>query len=75
MIGISENKITRVPLLEAVAQTQAVAAAIEAKDFAKAMSYRDPEFADGLTAFIASSSLDERYRLPKEKRLRIGIIQ
>jgi 6-phosphofructokinase 1 len=41
MIGISENKITRVPLLEAVAQTQAVATAIENKDFDKAMSYRD----------------------------------
>lgn len=74
MIGISENKITRVPLLEAVAQTQAVATAIEAKDFDKAMSYRDPEFAESLQAFIASSTLDERFKVPQEKRLRVGII-
>ncbi|KAJ9125004.1 hypothetical protein QFC24_002936 [Naganishia onofrii] len=74
MIGISENKITRVPLLEAVAQTQAVATAIEAKDFDKAISYRDPEFAESLQAFIASSTLDERFKVPQEKRLRVGII-
>jgi len=67
MIGISENKITRKPLLEAVAQTQAVAVAIENKDFDKAMSYRDPEFAESLQAFKASSSLDESLRLPVEK--------
>lgn len=74
MIGISENKITRVPLLEAVAQTQAVATAIEVKDFAKAMSYRDPEFAESLQAFILSSTLDERFRVAPEKRLRVAII-
>jgi 6-phosphofructokinase 1 len=74
MIGISENKITRVPLLEAVAQTQAVATAIEAKDFDRAMSYRDPEFAESLQAFILSSTLDERFRVKPEKRLRVAII-
>lgn len=67
MIGISENKITRVPLLEAVAETQAVATAIENKDFDKAMSYRDPEFAESLQAFIASSTLDDRNKLPRDK--------
>ncbi len=74
MIGISENKITRVPLLEAVAKTQAVAKAIEAKNFDEAMSYRDPEFAESLQAFIASSTLGHRYRVPADKRLRIGIV-
>lgn len=74
VIGISENKITRVPLLEAVAQTQAVATAIEAKDFDKAMSYRDPEFAEGLQAFIASSTLNDQYKASADKRLRIGIV-
>ncbi|KAH8089320.1 6-phosphofructokinase [Filobasidium floriforme] len=74
MIGISENKITRKPLLEAVAQTQAVAVAIEEKNFDKAMSFRDPEFAESLQAFKASSTLDDSLTLPVEKRLRIGII-
>jgi 6-phosphofructokinase 1 len=89
MIGISENKITRKPLLEAVAQvgrvhrchprafqltlgrlqpqTQAVAVAIEEKNFDKAMSFRDPEFAESLQAFKASSTLDDSLTLPAEK--------
>lgn len=74
MIGISENKITKIPLLEAVARTQAVAAAINAKDFAKAMSYRDSEFRDMLDAFHVSSSLAANERLPEDKQLRIGIV-
>ena len=38
-IAIKENKITRQPLLEAVASTQAVAEAIKVKDFAKGMRW------------------------------------
>ncbi|KAL1411488.1 6-phosphofructokinase, alpha subunit [Vanrija albida] len=74
MIGIQENKITKVPLLEAVAKTQAVAAAIESKDFALAMSYRDSEFRDMLEAFQVSSSLRTTDHLPENQRLRVGII-
>lgn len=74
MIGIQENKITRVPLLEAVAKTQAVAAAIEARDFDKAISYRDSEFKDLARAFEISSSLEKSDLAPADKRLRIGII-
>lgn len=75
MIGIQENKITKVPLLEAVARTQMVAEAIENRDFAKAMSFRDSEFREMLQAFQISSSLDVCQTAPKENRLRIGIIQ
>ncbi|CAD6571762.1 MAG: 6-phosphofructokinase, alpha subunit [Tremellales sp. Tagirdzhanova-0007] len=74
MIGIRENKITQVPLLEAVAQTKAVAAAIESKNFDKAMSYRDSEFREMLQAFEISSSLALNQHLPENKRLRIGLI-
>ncbi|KAF8734191.1 ATP-dependent 6-phosphofructokinase, partial [Rhizoctonia solani] len=74
MIGISENQITRKPLMEAVEQTQAVAKAISEKDFVKAMSLRDPEFKDYLDAFILTSALDAGIKLPEPKRLRIGII-
>lgn len=74
MIGISENKITKIPLLEAVAKTQAVAAAIANKDFAKAMSFRDSEFRDMLDAFHVSSSLAATDRLPEDQRLRIAIM-
>ncbi|WVO16575.1 6-phosphofructokinase [Cryptococcus depauperatus] len=74
MIGMQENKITKVPLLEAVTQTQAVAAAIENQDFSKAMSYRDSEFQEMLQAFKISSSLDVSDEVPKDQRLRIGLI-
>lgn len=74
MIGILENKITKIPLLEAVAQTKAVATAIEAKDFKKAMSFRDSEFKDMLHAFKISSSLSAPDRAPDGKHLRFGII-
>ncbi|KDN45655.1 hypothetical protein RSAG8_04739, partial [Rhizoctonia solani AG-8 WAC10335] len=67
MIGISENQITRQPLMEAVEQTQAVAKAIGEKDFAKAMSLRDPEFKDYLEAFILTSALDASTKLPEAK--------
>ena len=67
MIGIHENKIHRVPLMEAVAQTRAVATAIGEKDFEKAMSYRDPEFIDTLDNFVATSALDHTKKLPKDK--------
>ncbi|WVQ75979.1 6-phosphofructokinase [Cryptococcus sp. DSM 104548] len=74
MIGTQENKITKIPLLEAVAQTQEVAAAIENRDFAKAMSFRDSEFQEMLQAFAISSSLDVSQAASEDKRLRIGII-
>lgn len=64
MIGVRENKITRVPLMEAVAMTRAVADAIGAKDFAKAMSMRDPEFYQSLEGFFATSTLFKEKQLP-----------
>ena len=51
-IAIDENKIIRKPLLEAVASTQAVAEAIKAKDFKKAMELRGPEFAEYYNAYV-----------------------
>ncbi|KAG6816887.1 hypothetical protein H0H87_002007 [Tephrocybe sp. NHM501043] len=74
MIGVQENKITRVPLMEAVKMTQAVAQAVKDKDFEKAMSLRDPEFAESLDGFAATSTLVKEPVLPREKRLRIAIM-
>ena len=86
MIGIRENKITRVPLMEAVelvgilvkastevwgtnttTQTRDVAKAISEKDFAKAMSLRDPEFAEVLDGFYHTSQLAKEPHLPLHK--------
>ncbi|KAE9407703.1 6-phosphofructokinase [Gymnopus androsaceus JB14] len=73
MIGIQENKIIRVPLMEAVAMTRAVSEAIEAKDFEKAMSYRDPEFKESFIGFLTTSTLEQK-KLPSEQRIRVAIM-
>lgn len=41
-----------------------MAKAIEEKDFAKAMSLRDPEFRESLDGFFAQSTLDSEKKLP-----------
>ncbi|KAG8885540.1 6-phosphofructokinase, alpha subunit [Tulasnella sp. 332] len=73
MIGISENKLIRVPLMEAVKKTQEAAKAIADKDFDKAMSLRDSEFLDSLHAFTAISTLEKRL-VPENERLRVAIM-
>ncbi|KAH9928295.1 PFK protein [Fomitopsis serialis] len=74
MIGISENKVTRVPLMEAVALTRSVGTAISEKNFKKAMSLRDPEFAEMLEGFYATSVLLKEPMLPHHLRMRVGIM-
>ncbi|KUI73185.1 ATP-dependent 6-phosphofructokinase [Cytospora mali] len=75
-IAITENKIVRRPLMEAVVNTQAVAKAIEAQDFDRAMALRDTEFADQYKSYMltTTANLNEEHRLPADKRMRIGFI-
>ncbi|KAI0749787.1 6-phosphofructokinase [Daedaleopsis nitida] len=74
MIGVSENKITRVPLMEAVKMTREVTQAISEKDFEKAMSLRDPEFRETLEGFFATSALEGEPKLPHHLRMRVAIM-
>ncbi|TFK72895.1 PFK protein [Pluteus cervinus] len=74
MIGIQENKITRIPLVEAVVMTKAVSDAIKERNFEKAMSLRDPEFRESLEGFLTTSVFDSEPRLPVEKRMRVGLV-
>lgn len=75
IISIIENKIVRKPLVEAVQATQAVAKAIEAKDFDRAMALRDAEFAEYNRTYLMTTETDiPELLLPKEKRMRIAII-
>ncbi|KAJ3573647.1 hypothetical protein NP233_g2299 [Leucocoprinus birnbaumii] len=75
MIGIQENKIIRVPLMEAVEKTRDVARAVKAKDFAKALAARGSEFVEYFEAFSAVASLfDESTQIAPELRMRIGIV-
>jgi len=62
-------------MMEAVARTKEVAARIERQDFEGAVKLRDPEFDECLSAFYATTRVDDRYKLPKEKWLRVGIVQ
>ncbi|KAI8893560.1 phosphofructokinase-domain-containing protein [Globomyces pollinis-pini] len=78
MIGMSQNKIISVPLMEAVKLTQSVSASIAKKDFAKAMELRDPDFTSAYDAYIASSlraaSESHSSTLLEENRIRVGIL-
>ncbi len=56
-IAINENKIVRKPLMEAVQDTKEVAAAVDAKDFEKAMSLRDAEFADQYFSYLTTTNV------------------
>jgi 6-phosphofructokinase 1 len=68
VISVIENKIVRQPLMEAVKMTHAVAAAIEAKDFEKAMAMRDREFKEYLNSYLITTSTDQPdLLLPPEK--------
>lgn len=75
MIGMSNNKIVSVPLMEAVKLTQSVTTAIAAKDFKTAMEHRDPDFKSSFDAFINSTRICEDNDLrDTSDQLRIGII-
>ncbi|KAH9903055.1 6-phosphofructokinase [Cubamyces lactineus] len=74
MIGVRENKITRVPLMDAVKMTREVAQAIAEKDFPKAMSLRDPEFCESLEGFYATAVLETEPKLPHHLRMRVAIM-
>ncbi|KAI9826143.1 MAG: 6-phosphofructokinase, alpha subunit [Thelocarpon impressellum] len=75
IIAITENKITRKPLVEAVRLTRDVAEAIEAQDFAKAMRLRDAEFAEYYRAYITTTTTEQpALMLPENKRMRIAIV-
>lgn len=75
LIGLVDNKVTRYPLLDAVKLTHQVADAIENKDFARAMSLRDPQFVEELGAFNATTIFDDHsIVLPKHEHLRIAVV-
>ncbi|KAK3372017.1 phosphofructokinase-domain-containing protein [Podospora didyma] len=75
-IAITENKIIRKPLMEAVLDTKQVATAIESQDFEKAMGLRDAEFAEQYKSFMMTTAvkLDKEIMLPEKERMKIGFI-
>ncbi|SCU90169.1 LAMI_0E00892g1_1 [Lachancea mirantina] len=75
LIGILENKIIRMPLMESVKLTKSVPAAIEEKDFDKAISLRDTEFIELYENFISTTIKDDGSEyLPEDERLNVAIV-
>ncbi|KAJ3327069.1 6-phosphofructokinase, alpha subunit [Blyttiomyces sp. JEL0837] len=74
MIGMSQNKITAGPLMDAVKLTHDVADAIAKKDFARAMELRDPDFNAAYDSYIESHLFENGQKVADGKGLRIGII-
>ncbi|KXS94945.1 hypothetical protein AC578_6128 [Pseudocercospora eumusae] len=75
VICITENKIVRKDLMEAIRLTKQVAVDIQNKDFDAAMRGRDAEFAEFQQAFEITTATDKTdMLLPPEKRMRVGII-
>ena len=68
-IAITENKIVRRPLMEAVQDTKLVSQAIEAKDFDRAMGLRDAEFSEQYKSFMMTTAvkLDKEIMLPEKE--------
>nr|CDG56265.1 modified pfk [Aspergillus niger] len=75
VITIRENKILRMPLMDAVQHTKTVTKHIQNKEFAEAMALRDSEFKEYHFSYINTSTPDHpKLLLPENKRMRIGII-
>lgn len=68
LITIRENKIMRLSLMDAVRSTKEVTGLIHAKDFAKAMILRDPEFKEYHHAYMNTATPEHpKMLLPEEK--------
>ncbi|KAH3899121.1 probable 6-phosphofructokinase subunit alpha [Saccharomycodes ludwigii] len=75
LIGIRENKIITMPLVESVKLTKEVASSIDNKDFDKAISLRDSEFIELYEDFIATTVKDgDSQLLPENERLNIAVV-
>jgi 6-phosphofructokinase 1 len=75
MIGIQNNRIVSIPLVEAVKQTKNVAKAISELRFDDALNLRDSTFKELYANFLTISQDDDnKHILPEEKRLNVAII-
>lgn len=68
-IAVTENKIARKPLMEAVKDTKSIATAIEAQQFDKAMEMRDTEFSDQYASYIMTTAVANQGLLLPSKQV------
>jgi 6-phosphofructokinase 1 len=68
-IAVTENKICRMDLMQAVIDTKEVAKAVDSKCFEKAMNLRDSEFVDQYKSYLMTTNvfMGEGAKVPQEK--------
>ena len=74
VIGIRNNRMTHLPLMESVRKTQAVAEAVNAKDYERAMSLRSPSFKAAFNIFRTMVRALPHPIDPEKKRFRIAVL-
>lgn len=74
VIAIRNNRMTCLPLMESVRKTQAVVAAIQAKDYERAISLRSSSFKDAFKTFKTMVRALPHPLEPGKKRFRIGVL-
>lgn len=74
VVGTKANRITTFPLMEGVAKTRAVAEAIAAKDYEKAMSLRSSSFKDAFNTLKTMVRALPHSPAPGQKRIRIAVL-
>ena len=74
LIGIRGNRITRSPLMECVSQTHAVAAAIAAGDYHRAMELRGSSFGESFRTFHTLARSLPHPPKPGQRRLRLAVL-
>ncbi|KAI0402442.1 phosphofructokinase-domain-containing protein [Xylaria palmicola] len=75
-IAVTENKITRKPLMAAVRETKEVATLIEAQRFDEAMALRDTEFSEQYKSHAISTNMNWRgiHHAKDGEKMRIGFL-
>lgn len=74
VIGIRNNRMTHLPLMESVRKTQAVAEAVNAKDYERAMSLRSSSFKDAFKIFKTMVRALPHPVDPAKQRFRIAVL-
>lgn len=74
VMGLQGNKITSTPLSDCLAQTKALAAAIEARDYEKALELRGPGFQDSFRTVRTLVRALPHDPIPGQRRLRIAVM-
>jgi len=74
VIGIRNNRMTRVPMMECVEQTQAIAAAVEVKDYEKAITLRSSSFKDAFNTFKTMVRALPHPPEAGKKHFRVGVL-